>query len=177
MKQVEHGVPVWQGQGTSAVLHVTDLVMGLHWSPPEHQGVRSTAPANLDAACLLFDSSGNLVEQVHPDRRSSANGSVMHTGDSRDGASDWDDERVFVFLDAVPEKVHALAFCVVSQSGHALNDVAGASCHVSDRMTEAPFLKLELQGVGARRQVCVAVVQRTDAGWVFSRRAGPESDS
>lgn len=147
-----------------------DIVMGLHWAPAAER-TRAATQANLDAVCLLLDAHGRPIELVHPGRPLNENGSVMHTGDSPDGASTWDDERVFAFLDALPESVHALQFGVVSVNGHAFGDIAGASCHVSDQSTEGELIKVELTALGRLTQCGVATLQRAGDGWTLSRNA------
>ena len=83
-----------------AELDLKEIVMGLHWDPPQ-EGV-ATDPENLDALCVLYDEQRRMLEIIHPGHPRNANGSVIHTGDSRTGASEWDDERIFVFLEALP---------------------------------------------------------------------------
>ncbi len=111
-----------------------EVVMGLHWDPPE-EGV-NLHPENLDALCVLFDQEQQIVEIIHPGNPRSTNGSVVHTGDSRTGASKWDDERIFVFLEALPANVTTLLFIVASATDHPIRKVRGASCHISDHATE-----------------------------------------
>lgn len=146
----------------------TDIVMGMHWDPAGEHGL-STGAANLDALCLLFDANGALIERIDPRRLRSSNGSVMHTGDSVTGASVWDDERIFVFLPALSEVVHTLAFGVISVSGHALCDVAGASCHLSDHRMERELIQVDLTQCGHVTYHCPATLSRTSAGWMLRR--------
>ena len=117
-----------------AEVELKEIVMGLHWDPPRDGETASEEPANLDALCLLFDRQRCVLEVIHPGHLSNANGSVLHTGDSRTGTSEWDDERIFVFLEALPEAVAELAFVVASTNGRAFSEIQGASCHISDRV-------------------------------------------
>ena len=144
-----------------------DIVLGLHWAPPapRTRGCAARVPADLDAICELRDASGRLVEVVGPGRLCSANGSVMHTGDSRSGASDWDDERIFVFVDALPLHIASLTFTVASSSGHPFGNVPGASCHVSDCVTEDRLLSVQLTALGAVTERVIATLQRCTGGW------------
>jgi len=144
--------------------------MGLRWAPPPEQR-RSLEPANLDAMCVLLDARARRLEMVYPGRPTNANGSVIHTGDSRSGASSWDDERVFVFLDALPAAVHSLVFGVVSSNGRSFGDVPDASCHLSDYMMEDELLSVELTALGPLREYCVATLQRVPSGWVMEEGA------
>ncbi|MGQ0526331.1 MAG: TerD family protein [Betaproteobacteria bacterium] len=141
-----------------------EVVLGLRWHCHEGDAAGGGA-ANLDAQCVLFDERGCVLEVVHPARPANANGSVMHTGDSRTGASTWDDERIFVFLDALPDLVCGLEFVVVSADGHALAEVPGACAHVSDRITEREWIRLDLAALGEHREHRVATLRRSAAGW------------
>lgn len=148
-----------------------ELVMGLHWTPTEASS--AAKPADLDALCVLFDGHERVLEVVCPAHPRNGNGSVIHTGDSRRGASEWDDERIFVFLDALPEPVSSLAFVVVSATGRAFSEVRGASCHISDRFTEHEWIRLELTNLGQQTAHCVATLYRGPAGWTPSTDTHP----
>jgi stress response protein SCP2 len=159
--------PVLQTPTSRSSAELTEVVFGLHWAPAPHAESPLADPANLDAICLLLDSQQRLVETVHPSRRTNVNGSVVHTGDSRTGASTWDDERIFVFLDALPQAVHLVVFAVVSNNNRPFGDVEGAMCHVSDGRMEEELLKTPLTTLGPLMEYSVATLQRTAAGWVM----------
>lgn len=137
-----------------------EIVMGLHWDPPP-----AGVTADLDALCVLFDPSGRNLEVIHPGHPRGADGSVVHTGDSRNGASAWDDERIFVFLDALPKAVHEFAFVVLSASGQSFDEVPGALCHVSDASSESALVRVELTSVAGRTEHLVASAHREASGW------------
>jgi stress response protein SCP2 len=145
-----------------------EIVMGVHWDPPGQGATDGRNPANLDALCVLFDAEDHVLEIVHPGHPRNDNGSVVHTGDSPTGASEWDDERIFVFLEALPEDVASLAFVVASAAGHAFSEIPGAYCHVSDRVTEHEWIRQELASPGPHTTHCVAVLHRGPAGWKIS---------
>ena len=147
-----------------------DLVMGLHWAPVPDDARERPAPANLDALCLSLDEKSRRLEVIGPGHLKNANGSVVHTGDSRTGASLWDDERVFVFVEALPQHVDAVVFGVVSHD-RPFSEVAGASCHVSDLMLEEALLRIELDTFGAATECCIATLRRGDGGWILQSRA------
>ena len=146
-----------------------EVVMGLHWTPPEAGA--ATEPADLDALCVLFDVHERVLEVVCPVHPRNSNGSVIHTGDSRTGASEWDDERIIVFLEALPEETSSIAFVVVSATERAFSEVRGASCHISDHVTEHEWIRLQLTDLGQDTAHCVATLQRSPEGWRPSRDA------
>jgi tellurium resistance protein TerZ len=141
-----------------------DIVVGVYWTPSQ-EGRRAGGPADLDAICELRDADGRLVEMVGPGRLRSANDSVMHTGDSRTGASSWDDERIFVFLDAVPRHVESVVFTIASSSGEAFGNVPGAICHVSDTRTDERLLEVQLTTLGGATEHEVARLVRCGRAW------------
>jgi len=140
-----------------------ELVLGLHWDPPSARSGKR--PADLDAFCVLSTADGQVREVIGPTSPRSLDGSVVHTGDSRTGASTWDDERIFVFLDSLPSVVFQLTLVVVSASGHTLNEVPGAVCHVSDRVTEAEWSRFDLTSLVGCVDCVVATVTRGPTGW------------
>jgi len=149
-----------------SVFDSQEIVMGLHWDPPE-AGVTADV-ADLDALCVLLDGQGRELEAVYPARPRNVNGSVIHTGDSRTGASEWDHEQIIVFLEALPETVAALAFVVASVTGHAFSEVRGARCHVSDRVTERAWVRIELTALDGDTPHGVATLHRSPTGWKIS---------
>jgi stress response protein SCP2 len=150
-----------------ATPELKEVVLGLHWDPPHGSTFRQTA--DLDALCVLCDSRGRALEVIHPSNPCGAQGSVIHTGDSRNGASSWDDERIFVFLDPLPQAVSSLIFVVASAAGHSFDEVPGALCHVSDRLSETEWLRQDLTSLVGQSIHAVATLQRTGAGWSITK--------
>ncbi len=146
-----------------------EVVMGLHWDPPV-EGVNLN-PENLDALCVLLDQEEQIVEIIHPGNPRSTNGSVVHTGDSRTGASKWDDERIFVFLEALPSNVTTLLFIVASATGFPIRKVRGAACHISDHATEYQWVNIALTTLDKQTTYCVATLSRSLTGWKISSTA------
>jgi stress response protein SCP2 len=137
--------------------------MGLHWDP--FITVAGKRPADLDALCVLCDSDGAVLEVIDPSHPRADDGSVVHTGDSCAGASTWDDERIFVFLQALPSAVSQVAFLVVCTSSHSFDEVAGAYCHLSDGTSEAEWSRVDLTSLAGRSHCIVALVKRGPSGW------------
>lgn len=154
-------------QCKEATPELKEIVLGLHWDPPNGSTFRPTA--DLDALCVLCDSQGRALEVVHPGNPCGAQGSVIHTGDSRTGASSWDDERIFVFLDPLPQTVSLLIFVVASAAGHSFDEVPGALCHLSDRLSETEWLREDLTTLVGQSIHVVATLQRTGAGWSIAK--------
>ena len=140
------------------------VVAGLRWDP-EDASQTAGAHADLDLSCVLLDAHGQVAECIHPGRTRTADGSVLHTGNSRTGAGDWDDERVFVFLNALPETVSAVAVMVTSVTPRRLGDARNASCHLTNHTTERELYRMHLKQSGAKTVDCVATLSRASTGW------------
>lgn len=148
-----------------------EVVMGLRWDIQEHLLRGHQRHPDLDAVCVILDAQARVVEIVHPGHPRNANDSVVHTGDSRTGAKAWDDERIVVFLEPLPENAAALAFVVASASGHVFGNVPGASAHVSDAASEREYVRVDLSMYGFAVARCIATLQRTADGWRLYDRA------
>ena len=125
-----------------------------------------------DAYCILLDQQNRPLDVIHPGHLSNANGSVLHTGDSRCGASEWDDERIFVFLKALPAEIVSVAFVVISATGGAFGEVRGAYCHVSDRASEHEWVRRDLTLLEEQKACCIAVLRRESDGWTLAEDVG-----
>ena len=145
-----------------------DIVVGLHWDPPP-EGARETA--DLDLICVLLDAHDKVLDIVHTGHPRGVNDCVVHTGDSRNGASVWDDERVFVFTKALPPSVATLAFAVLSANGHSFDAVPGAYCHVSDQASEDVRVRTDLTALTGRTELTAALLKRSEDGWSLTTDA------
>ena len=153
-----------------ATLERSQIVMGVHWDAAQEES--TSEPDDLDALCVLLGNERRVIEVIHPGHPRNASDSVVHTGDSRNGASTWDDEQIFVFLEALPETVTELDFVVASATGRSLSDVRGAVCHVTDSVTESPLVQLDFASFGHHAH-CVARLYRSRATWRISTRPPP----
>jgi tellurium resistance protein TerZ len=152
-----------------------EIVMGLHWDPP--QPGDSAPPADLDALCILHGHRGEIVDVISPDHPRTDNDSVVHTGNSRNGSSSWDDERIFVFLDALPPVISALTFVVLDTRGRGFAELQGAFCHLSDRVTERELTRLALRPLATNSTQAIASIERGSTGWrLDARRLDLQSD-
>ena len=56
----------------------------------------------------------------------------------------------------------------MQNNGHVFSEVPGASCHMSDRITEREWIRLDLTALGKHREHRVATLRRSAAGWEIS---------
>lgn len=172
---INSGKKAPQRQNTEARQDLAEVVMGLHWTPAHRAA--GAAPADLDALCALLDGQGQVLDVICPSHPRNTNGSIIHTGDSREGASAWDDERIIVFLEALPEEVRSLAFIVVSTAGRTFDTVHGAACHVSDHRSETEWLRVELTSLGRCTAHCIGSLRRQADGWRLAADPGAIDDT
>lgn len=114
------------------------FVFGLAWD------VTHGVNIDLDASAICLDASLNPVDIVWFRQLKSKDGSIIHSGDEREGDSVGDDEKMTIHLDQVQENVAYIGFVVNSYSGQELDDVARASCHLYDASSGADIARYQL---------------------------------
>jgi tellurium resistance protein TerZ len=142
--------------------------MGLGWDAVKKKGFFGGAKSqsiDLDASALLFDASGQLVDQVWFQQLRSKDGTVQHTGDNRTGAGDGDDESIRVDLSAVPATVTTIVFAVNSFTGQDFTQIENAFCRLIDETNETEIARYDLSGSGRHNAQIMAKVSRDGAGW------------
>ncbi|HPE71620.1 MAG TPA: TerD family protein [Candidatus Competibacter sp.] len=136
------------------------VVMGLGWGMKQVQsrgflgfgaGERQMA-VDLDASCLLFDASGNLVDTVWFRQLKSRCGSIRHSGDDRSGGgeSGTENERIAIDLNQVPATVQALIFTVNSFSGEDFTGIPNAFCRLVDETNNGEIARFDLSLEGGQ---------------------------
>ena len=133
---------------------LTRVVMGLGWGMKQVQskgflgfggGTRQEA-VDLDASCLLFGNSGNLVDTVWFRQLESLCGSIRHSGDDRSGGGEAgaDNERIAIELNRVPVTTQTLIFTVNSFSGEGFAGIPNAFCRLVDDATGSEIARFDL---------------------------------
>lgn len=133
---------------------LSQVVMGLGWGMKQMQskgflgfgaGTREEA-VDLDASCLLFDASGNLVDTVWFRQLQSRCGSIQHSGDDRSGGGDAgaDNERIAIDLNRVPTTTQVLIFTVNSFSGESFAGIPSAFCRLVDNTDHREIARFDL---------------------------------
>ncbi|SEG59667.1 tellurium resistance protein TerZ [Thermomonospora echinospora] len=141
--------------------------MGLGWDAVVRRGLfgRRRQSIDLDASCLLFDPSGNLVDAVWFRQLRSKDGSVQHTGDNLTGAGQGDDESIDVDLVALPAGIAQLVFTVNSFTGQDFSQIAGAFCRLVDEATGQELARYDLSGSGPHTAQIMAKLTRDGRDW------------
>lgn len=149
---------------------LTRVTMGLGWDVRKSGGFLGMfggggGDIDLDASCLLFDGSRQMLDVVWFQQLRSQDGSIIHTGDNRTGAGDGDDEQIVVDLASLPAAVKSLVFTVNSFTGETFNKIENAYCRLVDANTGAEMARYDLSGAGSHTGQVMAKLTRTGAGW------------
>tara|TARA_B110000285_G_C14940237_1_gene521652 strand:- start:235 stop:573 length:339 start_codon:yes stop_codon:yes gene_type:complete len=107
---------------------LTHVTVGLGWN----------SSADLDAAVILMDRNGDLVDVIYYDKLSNENKSIMHTGDIKDGTQiSGDDEAIFIDLKKVPENIETIwAVITIKTEDQYFDGVKGAYCRMMDTKSQ-----------------------------------------
>ena len=147
---------------------LTKVRMGLGWDAVKKKGLfggMKEQSIDLDASCLLFNATGQLVDQVWFSQLKSKDGAVRHTGDNLTGAGDGDDESIIVDLAALPANVAQLVFTVNSFTGQNFSQIENAFCRLVDETNQEELARYDLTGSGTHNAQVMAKVSRDGAGW------------
>ena len=148
---------------------LTKVVMGLGWDAKKKKGIfgfgGGTQEIDLDASCVLFDESGNMVDVVWFRQLKSKDGSIVHTGDNRSGAGEGDDEQIIVDLTRVPAQVKSLMFVVNSFTGQDFSQIENAFCRMVDPGSGQEIAKFNLSCQGNHTAQVMAKVYRHQSEW------------
>ncbi|MBB6098652.1 tellurium resistance protein TerZ [Deinobacterium chartae] len=149
---------------------LTRVVMGLGWDAKKKGGFLGmfgggAQEIDLDASCVMFDASGQIVDTVWFRQLQSRDGSIQHTGDNRTGAGDGDDEQIIVDLSRVPQSVTALVFVVNSFTGQNFSQVENAYCRLVDQATGREVARYNLSATGSHTAQVMSKVYRHGGEW------------
>lgn len=127
---------------------------------------------DLDATCLVFDGSKQLIDQVWFKQLASKDGSIVHTGDDRAGGAG---ETIRVNLTALPAAAQSLVFVVNSFLGQAFTQIDNASVQLFDATSNAPLANYTLAGSGDHTALVMAKVSRSGGAWAMTAIGTPAS--
>lgn len=154
------------------------VAVGLGWGMREQHskgffgigaGVKKVE-VDLDASCILYDTSGEAVDSVWWRKLRSNDGSIQHTGDDREGGGSEEDpnEVINVDLSAVPAHIKSVVFVVNSYTGETFKGIPFAFCNVVDLSSKDEVARFNLNTSGGdARGFIIAKVYRHDDEWKF----------
>jgi tellurium resistance protein TerZ len=103
---------------------LSKVAMGLGWDAARGQSI------DLDASCIMFNATKNIIDTVWFGQLQSKDGSVKHSGDNLTGAGDGDDETITVDLTRVLANVNSLVFTINSFTGQTFDQIENAFCRL-----------------------------------------------
>ncbi len=144
----------------------------LNWEGLTKKGFFSSkkVSVDLDATCLIFDASHQLIDQVWFQQLASKDGAVVHTGDDRTGGGG---EMIRVDLARLPATAQALVFVVNSFLGQAFTQIETASVQLFDGTTNSQLANYTLAGSGNHTALVMAKVIRSGAVWTMTAIGSP----
>ncbi|VVP47291.1 Stress response protein SCP2 [Pseudomonas fluorescens] len=122
---------------------------------------------DLDASCILLDSSLKPIDLVWFKQLQSRDGSIKHSGDNRTGDGDGDDETIRVDLQRLPATVQHLVFTVNSFTGQNFEKVENAYCRILNAGNNSELARFNLSERGRHTGIVMASLSRQNGGWDF----------
>lgn len=151
---------------------LTQIAMGLGWdaSTQKKSGffgfMGGGGEIDLDASCLMFDTTGKLVDAIWFQQLRSKDGSIQHTGDNTSGQGEGDDEKILVDLSRIPASVSALVFVVNSFSGQSFESVRNSYCRLVNMAKNQEVARYQLeQTQGNHTAMIMAKLYRHEGDW------------
>lgn len=87
---------------------------------------------DLDASAVCLSKDLKLLDIVCFKQLRSKDNSIRHSGDEKEGDAVGDDETILLSLPNTSLDIQYVGFVINSFSGHELDDIARASCHLYD---------------------------------------------
>lgn len=147
-------------------------IIGLGWDTNKYNGGHSF---DLDASAFLLQQDGKAKGEddfVFYNRLNGGNGSVIHTGDNRDGAGDGDDEQIKVDFAKVPALIQRIGITVTiheaQQRSQNFGQVSNAFVRIVDEETNNEILRYDLgEDFSVETAVVVCELYRHEQDWKF----------
>lgn len=107
-------------------------------------------PVDLDAACLMLDRTGGLLDTIWFGNLRAKDESVRHSGDrfypdDQHTAPQLDRETIDIYVDTLADGVDSLWFAVCAYHGHAVGRIRQLHCHISESRRDRPLATIQLQ--------------------------------
>lgn len=150
---------------------LTKMVIGLGWDPRATDGKEF----DLDGSAFLLKADGKArsdADFIFYNNLKSADGSVTHAGDNRDGQGDGDDEKIIIDLSSVPADVDKIAVGVTIHDAEARKQnfgmVAKAYIRCLDANGDKEIARYDLSEDSSTETAMIfGEVYRAGAEWKF----------
>lgn len=151
---------------------LTRIALGVGWDMAAATGFFAKLSGgnesiDLDASCLAFDASGNVIDVVWFRQLTSKDGSIRHSGDNLTGEGDGDDETIAIDLTKLPTNVETLVLTVTSFRGQTFDKVKNAFGRVIDLTNNKELARFDISDAGSYTGLILASLKRSGGDWNF----------
>lgn len=136
------------------------LEVGLSWDL-----VDKKKQIDLDLSCVFVNGYGKVLDAVYFNQKTSADGSVYHYNDSRDGSEGGDDELLVLDLTKVHPDVQFLVITTSCYTKHNFSEVKSGRVEVRNYDNKAVILPVELEKCGNSTSIVICAIYRNQATW------------
>jgi len=154
------------------------ISLGVGWG--KKKGLFGGRAVDLDASCVLLDAKGNRCDQVWFRQHVSKCGSIVHSGDDRQGggAANKPNEIINLNLTKIPADIKTIVLTINSYTGETFKGIPNAFVVITDRVTGNEEYRYNLTEAGGDHTgVILAKLERTGRGWEFTTLAEPANGS
>lgn len=150
---------------------LSKILVGLGWDPRATDG----AQFDLDASAFLLNAAGKVRGEqdfIFYNQLKSADGSVEHTGDNRDGEGDGDDESIKVDLSRIPGDIEKIAITVTIHDaqvrGQSFGQVGNAFIRIVNDVTGVEVVRFDLaEDASTETAMVFGELYRNSGEWKF----------
>jgi tellurium resistance protein TerD len=150
---------------------LSKILVGLGWDPRATDG----AQFDLDASAFLLNAAGKVRGEqdfIFYNQLKSADGSVEHTGDNRDGEGAGDDESIKVDLSRVPGDIEKISITVTIHDaqvrGQSCGQVGNAFIRIVNDVTGVEVVRFDLaEDASTETAMVFGELYRNNGEWKF----------
>lgn len=148
---------------------IQKIIAGLGWDEVTING----NPVDCDVSVFLLGANGKLVSDEHfifYNNLTTSDGSVIHTGDNRDGDGDGDDESIKIDLSKMDQRVEFLYFAItIHQSetrGHHFGNIQNSFINIRNEVDNSILCNYKLnENFDGQDSVIIASISRNGGNW------------
>lgn len=148
---------------------IKNIVAGLGWD----EATINAVPVDCDVSVFLLGTNGKLVSEDHfifYNNLKSPDGAVAHTGDSRDGDGDGDDESIRLDLSSIDPAVEYIYFAITiheSESrGHHFGNVENSFIKIRNAADNTVLCQYQLkENFDGQDSLIIASLSRNAGAW------------
>jgi tellurium resistance protein TerD len=152
---------------------LTHVNVALGWDVNKYDGGNDF---DLDATAFCLNLTGKVKSEkefIFYNNKSNVNGSIVSSGDNRNGEGAGDDETIQIDLSSVPDDTHKVAFCITihdaAQRNQNFGQVANAYVRVLNADSGVELIRYDLgEDFSIETAVVVGELYRHNGEWKFS---------